>query len=90
VTWLQPIARDSRALRHAARLRIYNRTYYHAKRKPLVRVLTPEQKARKARQRMERYYRNIEQERAYARAQYRKHRARYAEASRIRMRRRAA
>lgn len=68
----------------------YDRAYYHAKRKGRKQTYTPEQKARRAEQQMQRYYAKLERSRAAARARYWKHRDRYAAAARERAKARRA
>lgn len=80
MTWLLP----SVSLPSGGRIRssgrhdraAYHRAYYHAKRKPRRVALTPEQKARRKVQRVAYYHRNIERERANARARYWRKKAR--------------
>jgi len=65
----------------------YLRAYHIVKRRRKYRqTYTPEQKARRVKKRMELYYKNLERERANARARYARHRERYAAASRERQR----
>jgi hypothetical protein len=69
----------------------YHRAYYHARRKgKRKQTYTPEQLERRREQRAQAYRRNLERERANARARYWKNRDAYAAASKERQRARRA